>query len=74
GIDPHVDTPVEILHVILLGCVKYFWRDVMLWISNKENIILAARMSSMEVSALGIPPVAGKTLVNYAGSLTGRDF
>ncbi|KIJ48475.1 hypothetical protein M422DRAFT_125766, partial [Sphaerobolus stellatus SS14] len=74
SIDPHADTPVEILHVILLGCVKYFWRDVMLRISNDEKNILAARLSSMEVSALGIPPVAGKTLVNYAGSLTGRDF
>lgn len=28
----------------------------------------------MDVSGLNISPIAGETLVNYAGSLTGRDF
>lgn len=72
--DPHTDTPVEILHVILLGFVKYFWRDVIARLNDSDKEILAARLSSFDTSGLGIPPLAGQTLVKYAGSLTGRDF
>ncbi|KAG6859022.1 hypothetical protein C0991_001478, partial [Blastosporella zonata] len=77
GLDPHSDTPVEILHIVLLGFVKYFWRDV---VSNQvkknsfEYNILIARLESFEVSGLNIPKLSGQTLVKYAGSLTGRDF
>lgn len=77
GLDPHQDTPVEILHVVLLGFVKYFWRDLIQnQLKGKDNKkeLLAQRLSSLDVSGLGISPLAGKTLVNYAGSLTGRDF
>ncbi|KAJ7176536.1 hypothetical protein C8R46DRAFT_1213111 [Mycena filopes] len=74
-LDPHQDTPVEILHVVLLGFVKYFWRDAVARLKKKEQKdILIARLSSFNVSGLGIPPLSGHTLVNYAGLLTGRDF
>lgn len=36
--------------------------------------ILKIRLSSLNVSGLGIAPLSGETLVTYAGSLTGRDF
>ncbi|KAJ3875201.1 hypothetical protein F5051DRAFT_462159 [Lentinula edodes] len=75
GLDPHQDTPVEVLHVILLGAVKYFWRDTVNRTNNKtDRPILIARLSSFNTWGLGIPPLNGNTLVNYAGSLTGRDF
>lgn len=32
------------------------------------------RLSSFDVTGLGISPLAGHTLVQYSGSLTGRDF
>ncbi|KAJ6556962.1 hypothetical protein B0H10DRAFT_2371346 [Mycena sp. CBHHK59/15] len=74
-LDPHQDTPVEILHVILLGFVKYFWRDAVAQLKKKEDKeTLIARLSSFDVSGLGISPLSGHTLVNYSGSLTGRDF
>ncbi|KAJ7919964.1 hypothetical protein B0H13DRAFT_2230810 [Mycena leptocephala] len=74
NLDPHQDTPVEILHVILLGFVKYFWRDAVTRIKKSDKEILISRLSSFNVSGLGISELAGQTLVNYAGSLTGRDF
>ncbi|KAJ7127459.1 hypothetical protein C8R43DRAFT_897443, partial [Mycena crocata] len=73
-LDPHRDTPVEILHVILLGFVKYFWRDAVARVTKADKEILILRLSSFNVSGLGVSPLAGHTLVNYAGSLTGRDF
>ncbi|KAI0670253.1 hypothetical protein C8Q78DRAFT_975449 [Trametes maxima] len=77
GLDAHQDTPVEILHVVLLGFVKYFWRDLVqgqLKNKDKEKELLITRLSSLDVSGLGLSPLAGRTLVQYAGSLTGRDF
>ncbi|KAJ7633334.1 hypothetical protein DFH06DRAFT_1004418 [Mycena polygramma] len=77
GLDPHQDTPVEILHVILLGFVKYMWRDVVQnQLKNKadKKKLLETRLNSFDVSGLGISPLAGHTLVQYSGSLTGRDF
>ncbi|CDO76792.1 hypothetical protein BN946_scf184978.g21 [Trametes cinnabarina] len=76
-LDAHSDTPVEVLHVVLLGFVKYFWRDLVQGqLKNKDTAkdLLATRLSSLDVAALGLSPLAGRTLVQYAGSLTGRDF
>ncbi|KAJ7110365.1 hypothetical protein C8R43DRAFT_904377, partial [Mycena crocata] len=77
GLDPHRDTPVKILHVILLGFVKYMWRDLVqnqLKDKNELKALLVTRLNSFDVSGLGISPLAGHTLVQYSGSLVGRDF
>lgn len=41
---------------------------------DTEKELLMRRLSGLDVSGLGIPPLNGKTLVKYSGSLTGRDF
>ncbi|KAG8937750.1 hypothetical protein FRC03_007888 [Tulasnella sp. 419] len=74
GLDPHTDTPVEILHVILLGVVKYFWWDAVDRVSERNKPQLIARLSSIETKGLGISPIGGKTLAQYCRLLTGRDF
>lgn len=57
--------------------MKYFWRDVVqnqVKTNQEQKDLLIQRLNSFDVSGLGIPPLAGHTLVQYAGSLTGRDF
>ena len=74
GLNPHTDTPVETLHVVLLGFVKYLWRDSVMNQTSAMKSTLVARLCSLDVFALGLSPLDGNTLVSYAGSLTGRDF
>ncbi|KAJ3844653.1 hypothetical protein F5878DRAFT_706070 [Lentinula raphanica] len=78
GLDPHSDTPVEILHVVLLGFIKYLWRDVIenqIKKNPEKKAELAARLSSVDVEGLGLgSKLPGETLVNYYGSLTGSNF
>lgn len=62
------------LHVVLLGFIKYFWRDAVSKQDDKKKKLLIARLSSIDVSGLGVSPLSGNTLVKYAGSLTGKDF
>ncbi|KAF9076936.1 hypothetical protein BDP27DRAFT_1209356 [Rhodocollybia butyracea] len=78
GLNAHSDTPVEILHVVLLGFVKYLWRDVIenqIKLNPDKKKELAARLSSFDVEGLGLQSkLAGDTLVEHYGSLTGSDF
>ncbi|KAJ3912042.1 hypothetical protein F5877DRAFT_85250 [Lentinula edodes] len=63
GLDPHRDTPVEILHVILLGFVKYYWQDVIAHLSDPQKEILTNQLASVDVSSMGLAQLAGETLV-----------
>ncbi|KAJ7233703.1 hypothetical protein C8J57DRAFT_1576265 [Mycena rebaudengoi] len=72
--DASSDTPVEILHVVLLGVVKYWWCDAVSRQTSKGKEELKARLSSIDVAGLNTPPIRGNTYVQYAGSLVGRDF
>ncbi|KAI0323276.1 hypothetical protein GY45DRAFT_1264888, partial [Cubamyces sp. BRFM 1775] len=72
--DPNADSPFEALHVVLLGVVKYWWRDACSRQDQQGKAILKARLSSVDIAGLNISPLRGHTLVHYAGSLVGRDF
>lgn len=72
--DAHQDSPVEILHVILLGVVKYWWRDAVSRLNSIQKDELKTHLSSLDVSGLNTARLRGNTYVQYAGSLVGRDF
>ncbi|KAJ3767096.1 hypothetical protein FB446DRAFT_822496, partial [Lentinula raphanica] len=63
GLDPHRDTPVEILHVVLLGFLKYMWRDLVNQVKNQDELkkLLEIRLMSLDVKGLDISPIAGHT-------------
>ncbi|KAI6037194.1 hypothetical protein BKA83DRAFT_4460283 [Pisolithus microcarpus] len=66
GPDPHQDTPVEVLHVILLGFVKYFWHDAISRLNDAQKAELQVQLSSFNVSGLGIPPLADFCAISQA--------
>ncbi|KZT19673.1 hypothetical protein NEOLEDRAFT_1158985 [Neolentinus lepideus HHB14362 ss-1] len=72
--DPSQDSPVEILHVVLLGVVKYWWRDAVSRQNSKGKEELKTRLSSFDTAGVTSSCLRGHTLVQYAGSLVGRDF
>ncbi|KAL1722272.1 hypothetical protein EV715DRAFT_193061, partial [Schizophyllum commune] len=76
GLNPHAHTPVEILHVVLLGFIKYHWRDAISRLSEEQKDILKARLASLDIAGLddAITALRGHTFVQYSGSLVGRDF
>lgn len=43
-------------------------------LSTDQKALLVTHLNSINVSGLGFSPLAGQTLVQFAGSLTGHDF
>ena len=74
GFDGHRDTPVELLHVVLLGYMKYLWRDAIHQLKPSDIQTLASRLSS--VSGVLVSPVKidGRHLTRHAQSLIGKHF
>ncbi|KAI8451252.1 hypothetical protein BY996DRAFT_6432204 [Phakopsora pachyrhizi] len=74
GFDGHKDTPVEVLHVILLGIVKYLYCDFICGLTVDKKEELVARFQSFDISNLNIPSIKAKYLVQHYSSLVGKDF
>ncbi|KAI8450190.1 hypothetical protein BY996DRAFT_6417621 [Phakopsora pachyrhizi] len=74
GFDGHKDTPVEVLHVILLGIVKYLYCDLISGLTVDKKDELVAQLQSFDIGNLNIPPIKAKYLVQNYSSLVGKDF
>ncbi|PPQ83741.1 hypothetical protein CVT24_007640 [Panaeolus cyanescens] len=71
-LDPHRDTPCEILHTILLGINKYLWHETSkIWDKKKEEIF-AQRLRSSSIDGLSIPALRAQYMVQYKNSLVGK--
>jgi hypothetical protein len=65
------------MHAVLLGFVTHFCGNAarnQLRENDAKKAPLSTRLSSLDVSRLGIPKLCGHTLVKYCGSLVDRDF
>ncbi|KAI0317830.1 hypothetical protein OF83DRAFT_1171639 [Amylostereum chailletii] len=75
GFNPQRDTPVEALHTVLLGTIKYLWTITCTKIvSDKSLDAFQTRLASVNVRGLNIPPIRAAYLIQYRGALIGRQF
>ncbi|KAJ7811767.1 hypothetical protein B0H13DRAFT_2472436 [Mycena leptocephala] len=74
GFDPPRDTPIELLHTILLGVLKYLWHSThMSWTPDQKKTF-ELRLQAAETSGLSIEGIRAGYIVQYANSLIGRQF
>ncbi|KAJ7760291.1 hypothetical protein DFH07DRAFT_867863 [Mycena maculata] len=79
GLDPSQDTPLELLHTILLalllGVIKYIWHHMNTekW-SDTDRHLLAIRLQSTDITGLTIPPIRAAYMIQYKNNLIGKHF
>ncbi|EJD47400.1 hypothetical protein AURDEDRAFT_62361, partial [Auricularia subglabra TFB-10046 SS5] len=74
GVDPHRDTPIEILHTILLGIVKYVWHLLTTSWTAAQKAEFVTRLQGTDMHGLSSPPMRAAYMMQYANGLIGKHF
>ena len=74
GLDPSQDTPVEILHTILLGIVKCVWHNLHTSWEDPQQNLFVIRLQSTDIDGLTAPPIRASYIMQYRNGLIGKHF
>ncbi|KAJ3019331.1 hypothetical protein NUW54_g114 [Trametes sanguinea] len=68
-LDPTHDTPVEVLHTVLLGVVKYAWHWTHTSWTPAQKIIYAQRLQATSVTGLSVHAIRASYIIQYAKAI-----